>query len=254
MRIVAKDVLSKDILYKLIFEKNLTYKAIAEMYNFDQHTISSLAKEYNIPKNPKSNSNSHKKIHFDVDVITKMYVEQKMSIRDIAKHFKCQHNTISKFLKDNNIKIRSGYSKEYYNKRSKYQTHCDPRLNYVKIMEQHIGRRLTENEVVHHIDQDRSNNDISNLFLFENNFMHCAYHGYIENNQYIEPEAFVDKYGETYSLMLDYNFLKHEYIDLRKSANQISKENYPVSRPCIINLLKKLGIWDMRKPTVNQHN
>lgn len=36
---------------------------------------------------------------------------------------------------------------------------------HVVAMEQHIGRRLFANEVVHHIDEDRSNNDISNLRL-----------------------------------------------------------------------------------------
>jgi hypothetical protein len=30
-------------------------------------------------------------------------------------------------------------------------------------MEQHLGRKLTVNEVVHHLDDDRLNNDISNL-------------------------------------------------------------------------------------------
>ena len=33
------------------------------------------------------------------------------------------------------------------------------------VMENHIGRRLLKNEVVHHIDHNRSNNDISNLIL-----------------------------------------------------------------------------------------
>jgi hypothetical protein len=33
------------------------------------------------------------------------------------------------------------------------------------VMEQHIGRKLNKNECVHHIDGDRSNNDIGNLML-----------------------------------------------------------------------------------------
>lgn len=33
------------------------------------------------------------------------------------------------------------------------------------IMEKHLGRKLENNEVVHHVDRDRSNNDISNLQL-----------------------------------------------------------------------------------------
>lgn len=36
---------------------------------------------------------------------------------------------------------------------------------HIYIMEQHIGRRLTKDEVVHHIDFNRSNNCIENLQL-----------------------------------------------------------------------------------------
>lgn len=36
---------------------------------------------------------------------------------------------------------------------------------HVYVMEQHIGRKLEKNECVHHIDGNRSNNDIQNLKL-----------------------------------------------------------------------------------------
>ena len=39
------------------------------------------------------------------------------------------------------------------------------RLEHVVIMEIEIGRRLYANECVHHIDHDKTNNDISNLKL-----------------------------------------------------------------------------------------
>jgi hypothetical protein len=31
------------------------------------------------------------------------------------------------------------------------------------VMEKHLGRELSSDEIVHHIDEDRSNNDLSNL-------------------------------------------------------------------------------------------
>jgi len=39
------------------------------------------------------------------------------------------------------------------------------RRKHMFVMEQHIGRKLSKDEVVHHIDEDKMNNDISNLKL-----------------------------------------------------------------------------------------
>ena len=36
---------------------------------------------------------------------------------------------------------------------------------YRKIMEKHLGRKLTIFEIVHHIDRDHKNNNLSNLKL-----------------------------------------------------------------------------------------
>lgn len=49
-------------------------------------------------------------------------------------------------------------------------------------------------------------------------------------------------------------FLKMEYIDNMKSVKQISDENKPISRLVITSRLKEYGIWNMRKPTVNQYD
>jgi hypothetical protein len=42
-------------------------------------------------------------------------------------------------------------------------------------MEKHLGRYLTKNEVVHHIDGNIKNNDINNLQLFKNHGEHTKY-------------------------------------------------------------------------------
>lgn len=42
------------------------------------------------------------------------------------------------------------------------------------VMERHLGRYLTRDEVVHHIDDNPSNNAIGNLELFESNGAHLA--------------------------------------------------------------------------------
>ena len=47
---------------------------------------------------------------------------------------------------------------------------------YRLVMEHHIGRYLEYGEVVHHIDGDKTNDNIENLMLFPNNGEHIAYH------------------------------------------------------------------------------
>lgn len=44
------------------------------------------------------------------------------------------------------------------------------------VMENHLGRKLTRYEHVHHIDGNKVNNDIGNLMLFPNAKAHAEYH------------------------------------------------------------------------------
>lgn len=54
------------------------------------------------------------------------------------------------------------------------------KLKHRYVMELSIGRELRHEEVVHHIDQNIKNNDISNLMLFENDSEHKKHHKYLK--------------------------------------------------------------------------
>lgn len=41
----------------------------------------------------------------------------------------------------------------------------DRKLQHRKVMEDHLGRPLESNEIVHHIDENKKNNEINNLML-----------------------------------------------------------------------------------------
>lgn len=51
------------------------------------------------------------------------------------------------------------------------------------VMAKHLGRCLSRQEVVHHIDHNPANNDISNLMLFPNNKEHKLYEAKEKNNK-----------------------------------------------------------------------
>ena len=50
------------------------------------------------------------------------------------------------------------------------------------VMEEYLGRELTKEEVVHHIDEDRLNNDIDNLMLFKSSGDHTRHHHWLKGH------------------------------------------------------------------------
>ena len=52
---------------------------------------------------------------------------------------------------------------------------------HILVMEQHLGRYLIPEEVVHHIDFNPSNNSIENLHLFSNRQAHNDYHAMLRH-------------------------------------------------------------------------
>lgn len=63
-----------------------------------------------------------------------------------------------------------------YNKTNKHQT-----SNHRKIYENYIGRKLKRNEIIHHIDLIKTNNDIRNLHYCKTRSEHSFLHRQLEN-------------------------------------------------------------------------
>lgn len=77
-----------------------------------------------------------------------------------------------------------GKSKRIRKNKAGYKYHID----YDKIifthrekMEEKLGRKLSSTEIVHHIDGDKSNDDINNLYLCKDNSEHKNLHNQIES-------------------------------------------------------------------------
>lgn len=189
----------------------------------------------------------------DIELAKRLYLEDGKSLRSVAKELNINKSWLAELLRRDGVTIRPFNDLTYYASRRKYLVGSDPRRDYVKIAEMELGRPLDSDEVVHHIDFDRSNNDPTNLFVFPNESWHGGYHGYLKCNDYISPLEWCDRYGDEYNIILSYDFLYQKYIVEGKSANQISKCSVVISRQVITKHLKKLGIWDMRPPTINQY-
>lgn len=63
----------------------------------------------------------------------------------------------------------------------KYHIEYDKKIyTHREKMEEQIGRKLLDTEIVHHIDGDKSNDDIDNLYLCNNNSEHQLLHNQLE--------------------------------------------------------------------------
>lgn len=120
-----------------------------------------------------------------------------LSMDEIARELGVSHNIIRRHFAKYGILSRKGsdrspmrqmerenrifkhdgdYSLLY---RPEHPRNCSGYIReHVYVMEQHLGRYLEPGEVVHHIDCDKSNNDISNLVVLTNG-QHLGVHNKI---------------------------------------------------------------------------
>ena len=127
-----------------------------------------------------------------IDGVLSHYKANK-SIIKTSNHFNIGLCTVNRILIKNNVK-RDGRHKDnnpnwvggvcttaqgYIKVRDPLNVMADAR-GYVwehrLVMAKHLGRPLLRTEVVHHIDDVKTNNDISNLMLFKSQAEHIAHH------------------------------------------------------------------------------
>ncbi len=134
------------------------------------------------------------------------YWNQQLPMRVMAKNGNCGRRTIERWLKKFGIRIRTnsetskgknnpnwkGYRKKIFHKG--YILIYKPKhyrankagyvCEHITIMEKIKGRGLWPKEAIHHIDGDRSNNNIDNLFLTLNNSQHFKLHSSLQKVAY----------------------------------------------------------------------
>lgn len=93
-----------------------------------------------------------------ITVIRKKLKEHNFCSHDCWSRFRFSDRTLHPRYTGGRGVGRDGYIRVHVEGRGRVQEH---RL----VMEQHLGRRLVESEIVHHKDRNPSNNDINNLEL-----------------------------------------------------------------------------------------
>lgn len=122
-------------------------------------------------------------------------------------------------------------------------------LEHRFVAEQKIGRPLRTGEVVHHIDENRTNNNPDNLMVFKNHgdhirFHHCGVAILEEDGSYICPEYLKIPKESTYKNICKTcgNPCKSKFCSLKCSFDS----RRTVERPSRDDLEKMIGTMSMR--------
>jgi len=125
--------------------------------------------------------------------LSQKYHQEKLLLSEIAELCSVQTNTIYRWFKKLGLKARSPSERHIgkWNGRWKGGTYLrkhskDRYIRIVRkngkavvehrlIMENHLGRKLTKEETIHHLDGDCTNNNIKNLLLLSSNAEHRLY-------------------------------------------------------------------------------
>ena len=259
--------------------KENTYRELQEKTGYSERLFSALAKHYGIPRNDKLlgiKRNRDRIIKFDYQTVYDMYINQHKSTRDIAEFYNCEHCTVNTYMKNNGIPIRDAHDPICYESRlipKPYVSYGIDTGGYISVsvngertrehryvMEQHLGRPLKSDEYVHHIDFNKTNNDINNLFLFPNNELHIMYHAYLKNNDYISPDDFLLLYKDTIDEYLSKENLFNLYIKENKSIKEIATmlaeklwTYAQTPRSIVKSYLVKYGLFDANNVDINQY-
>lgn len=145
------------------YEELGTVLKVAEHYGVSKKLILNHMKKYDIPRNSNT-------IELDMKS-AKTMIEKGIKLIEIAKHFGVSTPTMRKNFKKLGIET-DVFHKGYVTKHSGYililkPGHSRANKGYVPehtlVMEEHLGRGLEHDEVVHHINRIKSDNRIENL-------------------------------------------------------------------------------------------
>lgn len=139
--------------------KSKTKEQMAQSLDVTRNQVEWIMKKYNIRL-----YTSKKYTDYDIDFIKRNY--PKYGSKYCAKMLNRSENAINKKIKKLGLSINWKY--EYISSEG-YLVNCEDRNNryhvHRKVMEEKLGRKLSSDEIVHHIDGNKLNNNPNNLEL-----------------------------------------------------------------------------------------
>lgn len=193
-----KKYLNKDWLYNQYVILQYPLKKIADSCNVHRSTISQQIRKFGIAirKGNTEYALLNPKIYMNKEWLEKEYTGK--TTVQIARECNVSYTIIAKWLRYFNIHVRDNHERRLgkfhykfngdrliYNGYWTLYRPDHPKairsqrkyyvLEHILVMEEHLGRYLTDIEVVHHRDGNRLNNNISNLQLFPNSSEHIKY-------------------------------------------------------------------------------
>ena len=177
--------IDRELLFRMYHTEGTPAKEIAKRLNLSYSCVYNNIERYKIPINPK------RKFKIPEDKLRELYVDKCLSLNKIAKIFKTEHRTVMYRLKDMGIPIktrkeiackgkthwnwkggkikdrRTGYIAIRLSTDDPYYSMAKNSWDYVPehrlVMARYLGRCLTEDEIVHHLNGVKDDNRIKNL-------------------------------------------------------------------------------------------
>lgn len=133
-------------------------------------TINELAEKYGIHRNTVRNKKNKLGLNKYTLVDSEEFkqdIRNGMKLQELSDKYKMSTDAINLRVHKTGLRLKKwryedGYIKVYCSAHPKADRNGYV-LEHRLVMEQYLGRYLTDAEIVHHIDEDKTNNDISNL-------------------------------------------------------------------------------------------
>lgn len=124
---------------------------------------------------------------FNIEILSKYFEDCNYKPAILAEKLNIHYQSTRKLLQDANlwkyVRVKNGKGSGVSRKRFKQtdmngylysdnpdnvkytSNRCRRTLKHIEVMEYHLGRSKLPGEIIHHIDENKKNNDISNLYL-----------------------------------------------------------------------------------------